>query len=194
MSGLLKSLVWFTALVLLVLVMASSIGTGFQFDKNVTVYVDKFDAATTVSQKLQYLKEFKESLKYVQGTTMRNVFKTHYYTVNTQTALLNGLIARLEETAKLDMKSLEYQQALEELNNHEFGTVGTVKNAYWSAYIRQQGTWFFLRASGLIVLIAFIILLIAGCILHGIIYNYDTEIDQWWRKLIYGKKHARSFR
>jgi hypothetical protein len=111
-------------------------------------YLRLADDASTPQTKRKYLEQYKDAvIENVKRENARYIFTQTRLTKTTQLEVLDTLILRLDDIAKLTPGSLAYQQGMEQVTGQEFDhTIGSVNGIFKSCYIRES---FFLRYSPL---------------------------------------------
>ena len=102
------------------------------------------DDASLPSAKADYLQEYLDTIKEISGPP-RYVFVRPDVNLNKQRVILQGLITRFRDVAKLNPKEMAYQQGMFQLTGQEIDhQLERISGIFQSAKIRESPFLFFL--------------------------------------------------
>ena len=132
----------------------------YSYNVRMGQYAQLGDDASTAQKKLEYLNKYKEQVqKHINRNEARYIFKRERLTRTNQLTILGTLIQRLDEAAKMQPDTMQYQQAMLQITGQEFDHVlGQINNIFMDCWLRQSGLAIFaLWFSWVVWLIIFIV-------------------------------------
>jgi len=104
-------------------------------------YAQLGNDASTAQKKLEYLNKYKEQVqKHIIRNEARYIFKRERLTQANQLAILDTLIQRLDEAAKMQPDTMQYQQAMLQITGQEFDHVlAEINSIFQACWLRQSG-------------------------------------------------------
>ncbi len=132
---------------------------GWWYPKTYEYALKLADDASLPQVKADYLKEYVEKVKTIQGEP-RWFFKRPDLDLNKQVVILEGLIQRFEDVAKISPSDMAYQQGMFQLTGQEIDhQLDRISGIFQSAKVRENSLnaifmwWGWLIFGGLAVLI-----------------------------------------
>lgn len=141
-----KFILWF--IVLIVLFVVGSIITStvwnYGYSKNYEYALKLADDASLPQDKAKYLTEYLNKVSDIKGTP-RYIFMTPDLELDTQRVILQGLITRFNDIAKIRPSEMAYQQGMQQLTGQEMDhQLSRIKGIFRSAKLRENFILFLL--------------------------------------------------
>ena len=116
---------------------SSAIIAAYQYEKQFQSYWDLADKSSTIEEKSRYIDIFVENYKKADLSGYHNaiIFKTPNNSFDKNFQALQSLQSRLQEIKTMDVKSFEYQTAIQQITQQEQG------EAFEILY-QLSGTWY----------------------------------------------------
>lgn len=131
----------------------------YRYDVAIGQHARLADDASTASKKLEYLEKYVGAVgEHITRNDARFIFKRERLTRDVQLEVLQTLVQRLGEAAKMDPQSFEYQTAMQQLTTQEFDHVlYAINGIIHACWLRQSGwlvfcLWFSWLPCGVVVL------------------------------------------
>lgn len=137
------------------------------YHRDVNSFLSLADAASTAPAKLEYLEAYRHAFDKLRPDAYgAMIWKTPAERVDSCLRVVDSCIERLRTIVGMDEKSLEYQQAMFQVTQHEFDALknATGNNLHRAWILETQGTGVYLW--GFWVLAAFLWGLAWGCVAY----------------------------
>jgi hypothetical protein len=155
-------LVFLLAVVSAIVLISRGIYVSYRYSNDVTSYWSLADKASTIEQKAHYINIFVEKLESVglDGKHSRIIFKTPDNSFDNNLFALKSFQMRLHEIMGMDIKSFEYQTALQQITGQEQGEAGEMLSVFRSTYMLHNypmmwgwflGIWIFITLCGMFI-------------------------------------------
>ena len=123
------------AILFIVIGITLAIDISYNYEVKYNQFLKLADDASTAKDKLTYFKEYRERVSHISEEYANYIFKTERMTKSAQLKILDTLISRLETTAAMEEKSLEYQQAMYQISGQEMDhTLGDINSVFRGCY------------------------------------------------------------
>lgn len=120
---------------ILLIEIQGSIRSNYQYDKLYGSYWSLADKSSTIEKKSEYMDKFVDALDASGMSGNNAVFlKTPDNSFETNLQALKSLQSRLHEIKKMDIKSFEYQTAIQQITAQEQGEARSMLDVF-------QGVW-----------------------------------------------------
>lgn len=163
-------------IILLTGIISSSIIACYQYEKQFQSYWDLADKSATIEEKSHYIDIFVENYKKADLAGYHNaiIFKTPNNSFDKNFRALQSLQSRLQEIKIMDVKSFEYQTAIQQITQQEQG------EAYQVLY-QLSGAWyikhyfFIWNWMGVVSVVITITILLIGIFYWCVGYEHDKQ-------------------
>ncbi len=110
----------------------------WQYDRDYAYALKLADDASLPQAKADYLKEYLEKIKDIKAP-VAYVFTKPDYDLNKQKVILQGLITRCEDIAKIAPSDMAYQTGITQLNQEVEHQLKRINDLFKSARYRESG-------------------------------------------------------
>jgi len=115
----------------------------YEYPKTYEYNLRLADDASLPETKAEYLKAYRSAIAEIKGTP-RYVFMRPDLETSKQLVILDGLIKRFEDLAKIAPSEMAYQQGMEQLSGQEIDhQLLRLSGIFKSAALRESGLFFF---------------------------------------------------
>jgi hypothetical protein len=114
---------------------------GYSYNVRMGQFAQLGDDASTAEKKLEHLQKYKAQVqKHVVRNNARYFFKKERLTRDSQIAILDTLIQRLDEATRMEPNTMQYQQAMLQITGQEFDHVlAQIDSIFGACWLRQSG-------------------------------------------------------
>lgn len=112
--------------------------SGYLYPKDFNYSLRLANDASLPGQKAYYLGEYLDRVSTISGPP-RYVFMTPDKELGSQRLIIEGLITRFEDVAKLPSSEMAYQQGMAQLNDEVEHQLGRIEGIFKSAQLRSSG-------------------------------------------------------
>ena len=138
-----KIIFWIMLIIVILTTIPAILWYGWWYPKNYEYALMLSDDASLPEIKAEYLKEYLARVKTIKGQPAY-IFMRPDLQLNKQIAILEGLIKRFEDIAKISPSEMAYQQGMEQLSGQEINhQLDRISDIFESAKLREGITFLF---------------------------------------------------
>lgn len=126
--------------ILLLLNMIFGVIANYQYNKQIKSYWDLADKASTIDKKLEYINKYVEVLENtnLQGKYNAFILETPNNSFDNNFEMLKTLQQRLEQIKVMDIKSFEYQTAIQQITAQEQGEANEMLRVFKGIWVKEH--------------------------------------------------------